>query len=277
MTDPTAAEVRRLRAGEGLSVRQIQARTGLGRNRVYALLRGVPPPAWTRRPTAKDELRTAAVALRGEGRSVDDIAARLGVAKSTAYLWVRHLPLDPDDDAARERRRARARTMADSRWAAHRAARDAAQEQVRTQMRELVGQLGDREVLLLGAALYWCEGTKSKPWRRHDHVQFVNTDARLLRLFLRFLAACGVDRSVPTYRVSIHESADVAAAERWWVTTLELPADRFRRATLKRHRPTTRRNTGEDYHGCLVIDVPKSRELYWKIEGIVAALTGEIT
>ncbi|MEU7619096.1 resolvase [Micromonospora rifamycinica] len=277
MTDPTAAEVRRLRAGEGLSVRQIQARTGLGRNRVYALLRGVPPPAWTRRPTAKDGLRAAAVALRGEGCSVNDIAARLGVAKSTAYLWVRHLPLDPDDEAAGERRRARARATADSRWAAHRAARDAAQGQVRIQMRELVGRLADREVLLLGAALYWCEGTKSKPWRRHDHVQFVNTDAGLLRLFLRFLAACGVDRSVPTYRVSIHESADVAAAERWWAAALEVPPDRFRRATLKRHQPTTRRNTGEDYHGCLVIDVPKSRELYWKIEGIVAALAGEIT
>ncbi|MFI9642037.1 helix-turn-helix domain-containing protein [Micromonospora sp. NPDC051925] len=90
MTDPTAAEVRRLRAEEGLSVRQIQARTGLGRNRVYALLRGVPPPAWTRRPTAKDGLRAAAVALRGEGCSVNDIATRLGVAKSTAYLWVKH-------------------------------------------------------------------------------------------------------------------------------------------------------------------------------------------
>ncbi|MEU1751462.1 resolvase [Micromonospora matsumotoense] len=276
MTDPRASEVRRLRAEERLSVRQIQARTGLGRNRVYALLRGVPAPAWTRRPTAKDGLRAAAVALRGEGCSVNDIAVRLGVAKSTAYLWVRHLPLDPDEEAAAERQ-ARARVMTAGRWAAHRAARDAEQAQVRIGMRELVGQLADREVLLLGAALYWCEGTKSKPWRRHDHVQFVNTDAGLLRLFLRFLAACGVDRSVPTYRVSIHESADAAAAERWWAETLELPPDRFRRATLKRHQPTTRHNTGEDYRGCLVIDVPRSRELYWKIEGIVAGFTEEIT
>ncbi|MBO4164904.1 helix-turn-helix domain-containing protein [Micromonospora antibiotica] len=277
MTDPTAAEVRRLRAEEGLSVRQIQARTGLGRSRVYALLRGVAAPAWTRRPTAKDGLRAAAVALRGEGRSVNDIAVRLGVAKSTAYLWVRHLPLDPDEETAAARRRARAKARNDGRWAAHRETRDAAQAEVHSRMRETVGQLADREVLLLGAALYWCEGTKSKPWRRHDHVQFVNTDAGLLRLFLRFLAACGVERDAPTYRVSIHESADAAAAQRWWAETLDLPPDRFRRATLKRHQPTTRHNTGEGYHGCLVVDVAKSRELYWKIEGIVAGLTGEIT
>ncbi|MEU7958308.1 helix-turn-helix domain-containing protein [Micromonospora humida] len=250
MTDPTAAEVRR---------------PGVG-----------APPARTRRPAARDELRAAAVVLRGEGRSVGDIAARLGVAKSTAYLWVRHLPLDPNEEVA-ARRRARARAMNDDRWATHRATRDAAQAEVHSRMRETVGLLADREVLLLGAALYWCEGTKSKPWRRHEHVQFVNTDAGLLRLFLRFLAACGVERDVPTYRVSIHESADAAAAQRWWAETLDLPPDRFRRPTLKHHQPTTRHNTGESYHGCLVVDVPKSRELYWKIEGVVAALTGEIT
>lgn len=248
MTDPTAAEVRRLRDGA--------------------------PPARTRSPAARDDLRAAAVALRGEGRSVGDIAARLGVAKSTAYLWVRHLP---STRTRRARRRARAKAMNDDRWATHRATRDTAQAEVHSRMRETVGRLADREVLLLGAALYWCEGTKSKPWRRHDHVQFVNTDAGLLRLFLRFLAACGVERDVPTYRVSIHESADAAAAQRWWAETLDLPPDRFRRPTLKRHQPTTRHNTGENYHGCLVVDVPRSRELYWKIEGVVAALTGEIT
>jgi hypothetical protein len=78
MTDPLAAEARRLRAVEQLSVRQIQARLGIGKDRVYALLRGVPPPDWTRRPNAKDGLRAEAVELRAEGRSVNDIARELG-------------------------------------------------------------------------------------------------------------------------------------------------------------------------------------------------------
>ena len=42
---------------------------------------------------------------------------------------------------------------------------------------------------------------------------------------------------------------------------------------MKRHKPVTvRRNTGVDYHGCLVINVPRSRELYWRIEGMIAEL-----
>ncbi|MEV6816402.1 helix-turn-helix domain-containing protein [Micromonospora sp. NPDC051296] len=210
MTDPHAAEVRRLRSEEQLSVREIRARTGLGRNRVYELLRGVPPPERTRRPNAKDDLRAEAVALRSTGHSVPEIARRLRVSKSTAHLWVRHVPLDREAEEEVERRRAHSKAM---------------------------------------------------------------TDPGLLSLFLRFLETCGVDRSVPTYRVSIHETADPDAAAEWWAGELGLPTHRFQRASLKKHNPSTlRRNTGEGYRGCLVINVPRSRELYWRIEGMIAEL-----
>ncbi|MGK5675876.1 helix-turn-helix domain-containing protein [Micromonospora sp. URMC 106] len=272
MTDPIAAEVRRLRTVEQLSVREIQARTGLGRNRVHEFLQGVPPPERTRRPRAKDDLRSAAVGLRAEGRSVNEIARQLGVAKSTAYQWVRHLPLDPDEAVA-ERRRAHSSLMTEARWAAHREARDAAQAAERARAASVVGCLGDRDLLLLGAAIYWCEGTKSKPWRRDDRLQFVNSDPGLLALFLRFLEVCGIGRDVPSYRVSIHETADCEAATKWWARELELPVERFQRASLKKHRPATvRRNAGDGYRGCLVITVPRSRELYWRIEGMIAEL-----
>ncbi|MEU7997029.1 helix-turn-helix domain-containing protein [Micromonospora sp. NPDC049060] len=272
MSDPLADEVRRLRTVEQLSVREIRARTGLGRNRVHDLLRGVPAPERTRRPNAKDDLRAAAVELRAEGRSVNDIARQLGVAKSTAYQWVRHLPL-VEEGVGAERRRAHAALMTEARWSAHRRARDAARTAEQVRAAGLVGSLADRDLLLLGAAIYWCEGTKSKPWRRDDRLQFVNSDPGLLALFLRFLEVCGVDRAVPSYRISIHETADLDAALKWWARKLDLPVGRFQRANLKKHRPATlRRNVGDDYRGCLVITVPRSRELYWRIEGMIAEL-----
>ncbi|MFI7281548.1 helix-turn-helix domain-containing protein [Micromonospora chersina] len=272
MTDPLAAEARRLRVEEQLSVQQIRARLGIGRDRAYALLRGVPPPEWTRRPRARDATRAEAERLRAAGRSVNEIAEQLGVAKSTAYQWVRHLPLNPDEAAAR-RRQAHSKAMTDARWGAYREARDAAQAAEHERAAGVVGGLDERDLLMLGAAIYWCEGAKSKPWRRAVTVQFVNSDPGLLALFLRFLEVCGIDPTVPTYRVSIHESADAEAAVQWWAERLRLPPDRFRRSVLKRHNPTTgRRNTGDDYHGCLVITVPRSRALYWRIEGMIAEL-----
>lgn len=236
-------------------------------------LRGIEPPAWTRRPNAKDDLRTRAIELRSDGWSVNDLATRLGVAKSTAYAWVKHIPLDPDAERALGKRE-HAALMAAGRWEDERQARDRRQGEVQACAAEDVGHLSERDLLIVGAAIYWCEGTKSKPWRRLDRLTFINSDPGLLRLFLRFLEVCGRGRDSVRYRLHIHETADTEAATEWWATELGMSRELFQRPTIKHHRPTTRRaNTGADYHGCLAVSVPKSRELYWRVEGVMAALT----
>jgi transposase-like protein len=264
-----AAEARRLRIEEQLSVRQIQQRLGVTKVPLVEWLRGIPPPEWTRRPNAKDDLRSRAIELRRDGWSVNDIASELGVANSTAFQWVRHLPLDRDSERARKKRE-HSKLMTDAQWAAFRERRDARRAAAHAEAAAAVGVLSDRDLLILGAAIYWCEGAKSKPWRLDEKIQFTNSDPMLVELFLRFLESQGRDRAELTYRVSIHESADHAGAVDWWVERLALPRERFMRTTLKRHTPrTNRQNTGEDYHGCLVVNVPKGRELYWWIEGVM--------
>jgi hypothetical protein len=220
------------------------------------------------------ESRGRALALRGAGWSVNDIAREIGVAKSTAWLWVRHLPLDPNSERA-ARKRAHARTMSDSRWERHRRERDAAREGALAAAASEVGELTDRDVLLLGAAVYWCEGAKSKPWRRMEAIQFTNSDAGLVGLFLRFLRVAGVAGEAVSFRVSIHETADATAAVEWWARQLDLDHGRFHPSSIKRHRPSTNRhNLGADYHGCLVVYVRGGRQLYWRVEGIMRAING---
>src|SRR5262249_10499946 len=132
-----------------------------------------------------------------------------------------------------------------------------------------IGELTDREVLIAGAIAYWCEGTKSKAYRpSSDRVTFTNSDPGLVRFFLRFLAVVGVQPTDLAFRVHIHESADVEAAQRFWEEVTGAPRNQFGRPTLKRHNPkTTRGNVGETYHGCLRIDVRRGGELYRKIDG----------
>lgn len=274
MTDPRRAEARRLRVDPGLSLSQLKKHFGVGDGTLTDWLRGITPPEWTRRPNAKDELRSRAVQLRADGWSVNDLAVELGVAKSTAYQWVKHLPLDPNTERAREKRD-HSEKMTAARWDAHRESRDHRQAEVHAIAAAEVGQLSERDLLILGAAIYWCEGAKSKPWRRSDRLVFINSDACLLALFLRFLERAGCCRQDLKYRVHIHETADAEVAGDWWADRLDLPRERFQRATIKRHLPATRRsNVGDDYHGCLVIEVPQSRELYWRVEGVMTALEG---
>ena len=56
-------------------------------------LKDEPPPEWTRRPNAKDDLRAKARQLRMLDQDYEEIAASLRVAKSSVSLWVRDLCL----------------------------------------------------------------------------------------------------------------------------------------------------------------------------------------
>jgi transposase len=256
-------EARRLR-DSGVPPAEIQARLGVTKQVLTSWL--------ARRPLAKDESRARAVELRRDGWSVNDIALELGVARSTAWLWVRHLPLDPSTERARAKAE-HSKLMTDARWMKHRAARDAEHARVATEAAAFVGELSEREILLLGAAIYWCEGSKSKPWRDQWSLKIINSDPGLLEVFLRFVELFGRRRVDLTYRLSIHETADVSAAESWWKSELGIEEAEFRRATIKRHvAQTKRQNVGDGYRGCLIIEVSKSRKLYWQVEGVMSAI-----
>jgi hypothetical protein len=123
--------------------------------------------------------------------------------------------------------------------------------------------------------MYWCEGTKAKPWRvgSGEQIAFTNSDSGLILLFLSFLRAMGVADGQLRFRVAIHETADAADAVRWWAKLVGVAPESFQRTTIKRHSPkTVRHNTGSDYRGCLIITVLKSREVYWAVEGIVSEM-----
>jgi len=153
-------------------------------------------------------------------------------------------------------------------WADERSRRAAAKEAIRAGEEQVIGALSQREILIAGAIAYLCEGTKSKPYCRRWRVVFINSDPRLIRFYLRFLRAAGVRQDQLCFRLHIHESADVQAAQDFWLRLTEADPAQFGRSNLKRHNPkTTRLNTGASYHGCLRIEVLRSGDLYQRIEG----------
>jgi hypothetical protein len=122
--------------------------------------------------------------------------------------------------------------------------------------------------MIAGAIAYWCEGSKSKPYRVDEQVRFMNTDPALIRLFLAFLDRAGVSRQRLRYCVHIHESADVEGAIRYWASVTGAPPDQFIRPVIKHHTPRTSRSfRNAGYHGCLRVSVTKSSTLYREISG----------
>jgi hypothetical protein len=256
---------------QGKSLRQIKEVLGpMSNATLNDALKDEPPPEWTRRPRAKDEPRASARELRGQGMDYEEIAAALGVAKSSVSLWVRDLPTPARLSYAECRKRSA--EGARRYWAAERPAREARHAAAREAAAAEIGELTDREILIAGAIAYWCEGAKSKPHRPSARVIFTNSDPALIQFFLRFLDKTGTPRTDLAFRVFIHENADVHSAQRFWLEVTGASPGQFLTPALKRHNPkTVRKNVGENYHGCLRIDVHRSADLYRKIEGWAAA------
>ncbi|WP_371791938.1 hypothetical protein OG285_21545 [Streptomyces sp. NBC_01471] len=248
---------------EGLSRRQIRDRLLVDNNDILnRLLDGEPAPDWTRRPNAKDDLRAKARELRLQGMTYDRIQVELGCSKSSISLWVRDLPKPP------RRTREEASAIAKRGWEATLQRREEERRQTKQAAKDEIGTLSERELMIVGAALYWAEGTKDKPHARRESVAFVNSDPSMIQVFLAWLDLLGVDRELLRFHVSIHESADVLAAEEYWAGLVGSDTSSFGRTTLKKHNAkTVRKNVGADYHGCLIVQVQRSADLYRRIEG----------
>jgi hypothetical protein len=217
-----------------------------------------------------DQLREQAVMLRRQGKSRREIKEILGpMSSSTLNNLLRGEPLPPER-AGPGHAESRRRVSEGVRryWDAERASREAARAAITTGAAAGIGTLTDREILIAGAIAYWCEGSKSKPYRLNEYVRFVNSDPSLIGFFLKFLVKAGVSPESLRFRVHIHESADAAAATNYWASVTGTPPEQFARPVIKHHTPLTSRPGGNtDYHGCLQISVAKSSKLYREISG----------
>ncbi|MGW2516600.1 helix-turn-helix domain-containing protein [Streptomyces sp. NPDC001617] len=258
----------------GLSLRQIRDELRVHNKEILQrLVEGEPPPEWTKRPRAKDDLKERARELRRQGWTYHQIQAELGCSKSSVSLWVRDLPT-PEPKCTPEEQRARM----DAGLARLRAAQGQERQATKSAAAEAVGKLSDRELFLLGVGLYWAEGTKDKPYSRRELVLFVNSDPGMIAVFLAWLDLLEVERDRLRFRVMIHESADVPASEQYWADLVGADKGAFNKTTLKKHNPkTVRKNVGDSYRGCLVISVLRSADLYRRIEGTWYGIVGAAT
>lgn len=248
----------------GLSLRQIRDELKIYNNDILnQLVKGEPPPEWTKRPNAKDDLRAKARESRLQGWTYDQIEAELGCSRSSVSLWVRDLPKPERRDPTEQ-----AKLAARKRWEHELAVRDEERRRTKAAAAAAVGRLSDRELFLLGVGLYWAEGGKDKPYARRETVAFINSDPDMIHVFLAWLHLLGVERERLRFSVMIHETADVAGAEKYWADLVGADRASFNKTTLKKHNPkTVRKNVGDAYRGCLVIKVLKGADLYRRIEG----------
>ncbi len=195
--------------------------------------------------------------LRAEAWTLQDIASELGVSKSSVSLWVRDVEFVPNP--VRRGSRIGATNLLHLAKLAEIDRYDGAGV-------DEVAQLSDREVLLVGTALYIGEGFK-----RDGKVGMANTDPNVLRFFVTWLRRCfEIDETRLRVRMYLHQGLDLEASEQFWSELLEIPRAQFRRAYRPAADPTRRRS--KHANGCPAVVYCDTR-LHRRVMGLARALS----
>jgi len=217
-----------------------------------------------------------ALRLRKIGKSYREIALFLGVAKSSVSNWCRNISLGSKamailkgkSNQSWEKLAEYNRKRSDILWQAKQEIADVTKEEI--------GRLSQRELCLVGAALYWGEGWKNtKKPRRTPTIAFSNSDPFMIQFFLRFLReVIEIPEEKIIGSIQIHPHIAVSRAIAFWKSITKIPKSRF----YIRYQVSKASNGKRPHrllpYGTLELRVSAQKQ-FWRIKGWINALAKE--
>lgn len=167
--------------------------------------------------------------LRAQSWTLPDIAKELGVSKSSVSRWVRDVDFVPNPRRHNYWTRDNPHPQ--------QVAKFKEIERCRQEGLERIGQLSEREFLVLGSALYAGEGNK-----RDGAVVFANSDPQLIWVFVTWLRRFfEIDEERLRFKLYLHEGLDLDEAVSFWSALTGIPRTQFGKPYRAAADPTTRR------------------------------------
>lgn len=207
-----------------------------------------------------DDRRLKAIALRKKGYSIKRIAKQLPEAQSSVSIWTRGINLSIEQKEELKSHTHSRATIEKRRDTRLRNELDKRNKIIDLASRN-IGNITDRELWLIGIALYWAEGGKTQ-----GTVRFSNGDPRMITLMLRFFKdLCGVDPDRLRAHIHLHESLDTYKAEDYWQKITKIPAKQFYKTYNKPNISSKGLRTSLPYGVCDIY-APRPK-LFLKIQG----------
>lgn len=208
--------------------------------------------------------------LRKKGYSLDLITKEMGVPRSTIYYWISRVPLTNKQLKKLEVKRTQARKLG---GIARHNQRLAAIEKHNDQAVKDIAQISNRELFLIGIALYWAEGSKQKETNVSQQVAFINSDPKMIKLFESWLSLLGISETNRSYNLFLHKHYIKFESEikKTWLKKINKQTITWRKTVIKKHDSDM--SISPKYLGLLHITVKKSADLNRKINGWIRAMS----
>lgn len=225
---------------------------------------------------AKSKEKNKALGLRQKGESIKEIARKLKIAKSTVSLWCRDIELTPEQIQRLHKRMIKGGYRGCLKGARVQYKRRLERtKEFKKQGFERLGKLSARDFLVIGAALYWGEGSKND----RQGVRVSNSDPEVIKLMLKWFRQVW---DIPNSQISlaviinqIHKSR-VNEVEEYWSKITKIPREQFTKTTLIKAKNKKNYKNFPIYYGVMTIKIRKSTNLQRQISGMIGGLTQKV-
>ena len=213
----------------------------------------------------------AALALRLEGKTYGEIRTLFKIPKSTLSTWFSDLKISNEARAILETKKRngyyklvefnKIRTLN-----IHKE-----NEGIRKKYESRINKLNNKELMILGAALYWGEGYKNFRLKRgtYPYICFGNSDPEMITTFLAFLERIlGISKDRVKSQVMIYPNIVPSRAIKYWQNLTQIPEQNFRTQMAISRSSQNKRPWNLLPYGTLQLRVNK-RQDFFKIRGLM--------
>ena len=210
--------------------------------------------------------------LRQKGLSLKEIARITHNSKSTISYWCKNIFLSREQSKRLEQKRKTAGAKALFNYSEEKRRERLIQTKIANEKGAAeVGNIDQRELFLLGMALYWGEGYK----KGNEELGFTNSDPHIIKFILKwFREIYQIPNKNFILRVSInsiHQNRNSKIISSW-SKICGIPQNQFTKSSFVFSTSKRKYKDVESYFGTLRIKVRKGTELRRRILGSLKAL-----
>ncbi len=182
------------------------------------------------------EIKQKAIDLRKQGYSYNYIIKHVPVTKSTLSDWLHNIPFTPN--------RHTIETIGNARIASGRYKHQVKIESLKKaelQAEKIIGVLSDRDIIMLGLAIYIGEGSKTDCITR-----IVNSDPKIIKFAIKwFGVSFGVEIAQLKIRLHLYPDSNETECIKYWSDSTKIPTSQFFKSITDRRTNKKKSNNGK--------------------------------
>lgn len=213
------------------------------------------------------KFKARAVALRHQGLSYNEIRRKIPVAKSTLSLWLKTISLKPEHKKRLYTKQISILSLGSQSQHARRERE--VTDIIQSAIKEISLPISLEAYRLMGAALYWAEGSKGKRF------EVTNSDPNLILFMVKWVEkVVGVIPVKLKARLNIYPQQNDKKIKQFWSDLTGIPVSNFGKSYIKPLNKNYKKNNL--YYGTIRIEMPKGTDVKHRVFGWVQAALQDI-